>query len=205
MKVGALELLVILFVLSPLYILSNSDPVIDIENMRSKTVFVGCANGSGSGVVVRADGYIITNKHVTENCLNIYVVIGEKRLDADILKEHADKDMAIIKIEGYHLAAELNIRPKKGQRVFAIGSPFGIVDVVSTGVVGTIKDMGFQKYIIHDADIYPGNSGGALFDKQGRLLGINTRGYVTMFGTMAMAIPSSDIQDFLTDYFKEVK
>lgn len=201
MKTTLLETLVILLVLSPFYLLYNSEAVVD--QMRETTVFVGCDGGSGSGVVVNTNGLIVTNRHVTDGCENMYVVHQGERYDATLKMMHFIQDLAIIQVDKKFLvAADLNTNPKKGEKVYTVGSPMGFIDVVSVGVVGTSMYFGFQEYILHDADIYPGNSGGGLYDKYGNLLGINSRGYVTPTGTIAMAIPSEDVETFLEGYYE---
>ncbi|MSU65515.1 MAG: Do family serine endopeptidase [Opitutus sp.] len=139
--------------------------------------------GLGSGVVITADGYILTNNHIVDGADEVKVSIGDsnKRHIAKVVGRDAGADLAVLKIETTGLSpatfgdsAQLQV----GDVVLAIGNPFGVGQSVSRGIVSALgRGVGiedFEDFIQTDAAINPGNSGGALLDSQGRLVGINT-------------------------------
>jgi putative serine protease PepD len=142
--------------------------------------------GSGSGVVLRKDGLIITNSHVVAEARNIWVALSDgRRLDAKITALDPEDDLAIIKIVPGDrplkaIALGDSDKLKVGERVLALGNPFGLGQTLTSGVVSmtdrTIKDEGkVLKHLIQtDASINPGNSGGALINLNGELVGLCT-------------------------------
>jgi len=165
------------------------------ESNRNETALIVRQHAVGSGVIVDPDGYIMTNAHVVEGAHRIRVVlpppsadfpqvfpVGKQRvLDARIIGVHKESDLALLKVEETGLPTlELGTsrRIHQGQLVFAIGSPEGLQNTVTMGVVSAVgrqpdpdKPM---VYIQTDAPINPGNSGGPLVDMDGYVLGINT-------------------------------
>lgn len=145
--------------------------------------------GSGSGVIISDDGYIITNNHVVENAVKdgIKVKLYDKReFDATLIGTDPLTDLAVIKIEtnGLPMAhfADIN-NIKVGEMVIAVGNPLGLNSTVTQGIVSAIgrgrlglasSSYSVENYIQTDAAINPGNSGGGLFDMNGSLIGINT-------------------------------
>ncbi len=139
--------------------------------------------GLGSGVVITADGYILTNNHVIEGADDVKVSIGEsnKRYDAKVVGRDALADIAVLKIEASGLSPATfgdSEQLQVGDVVLAIGNPFGVGQSVSRGIVSALsRGVGigpFEDFIQTDAAINPGNSGGALLDTDGRVVGINT-------------------------------
>jgi serine protease Do len=150
----------------------------------------------GSGVIVDPNGYIITNAHVVEGAQRVRVIVplasssstsglqpirSQQIFEARILGRHKQSDLALLKIEATRLPAVTvrdNVRVRQGELVFAIGSPEGLRDSVTMGVVSSVArqtdadDPMF--YIQTDAPLNPGNSGGPLVDIDGNLVGINT-------------------------------
>ncbi|HAO77538.1 MAG TPA: peptidase S1 [Verrucomicrobia subdivision 3 bacterium] len=139
----------------------------------------------GSGVIVSADGYILTANHVVDGADEIKVSIGDnkKEFTARVIGKDQATDVAVLKIEANNLPAvtladsdQLEI----GDLVLAIGNPFGVGQSVTMGIVSGLGRSGlpgfnqYQDFIQTDAAINPGNSGGALVDAEGRLVGINT-------------------------------
>lgn len=139
----------------------------------------------GSGVIVRKDGYIITNSHVIEGSDQIRVVLSDRReFDAEISVQDKKTDLALLKIKDAsvdlpYLELGDSDRLEVGDIVLAIGNPFGIGQTVTSGIVSalartTVGISDFQFFIQTDAAINPGNSGGALVSADGKLVGVNT-------------------------------
>jgi serine protease Do len=139
----------------------------------------------GSGVIVRGDGVIITNRHVVEGGTDIVVVLADKReFKAKVLLSDARTDLAVLKIDphGEQLPTIQfgdSDRVQVGDLVLAIGDPFGIGQTVTMGIVSAlartqVSASDYQFFIQTDAAINPGNSGGALVTTDGKLAGINT-------------------------------
>lgn len=140
--------------------------------------------GSGSGVIVDKDGYILTNNHVVENADTIKVTLSDGReFTAKVVGRDPKTDVAVIKIDAKNLPAITLADSDKievGDVCLAIGNPFGIGETVTKGIVSAVGrgNVGvgtdYEDFIQTDAAINPGNSGGALVDAEGRLIGINT-------------------------------
>ncbi len=143
-------------------------------------------NGLGSGVIISADGYIATNNHVVEGADIVTVALNDGReFTAKVVGRDPQTDIAVVKIDAKDLPAIIvadSTQTEVGDRVLAIGNPFGIGETVTSGIVsakgrnvGILAEVnGFEDFIQTDAAINPGNSGGALVDVNGRLVGINT-------------------------------
>ncbi len=165
------------------------------EESRSQTALIVRQHAVGSGVIVDPDGYIMTNAHVVEGAQRIrvalplpmadsggQVALGKRRiLEARLLGVHKDTDLALLKIDEKDLPTLPLVtqqRPHVGQLVFAIGSPEGLQNSVTMGVVSALSRQPNpakpMTYIQTDAPINPGNSGGPLVDMNGAVIGINT-------------------------------
>ncbi|MEQ8953145.1 MAG: Do family serine endopeptidase [Gammaproteobacteria bacterium] len=142
------------------------------------------ATGAGSGVIVDAEqGFIITNHHVVAGAASITVQLSDKRsVDAELIGSDANTDIALLRIPMDELVsipmADINT-VQVGDYVVAIGNPFGIGQTVTSGIVSALGRAGlnndnYEDFIQTDAAINVGNSGGALVDLEGRLIGINT-------------------------------
>ncbi len=153
----------------------------------------------GSGVIVAADGTIMTNVHVIERASRIHVTLVDQReFDATLVGADADADIAVVRVKTggdlphipFGSSADLMI----GETVIAIGNPFGLSHTVTTGVVSAVgrslheEDRTYTDFIQTDASINPGNSGGPLLDVKGELIGINTAIYGKAQG-IGFAIP----------------
>jgi serine protease Do len=143
-------------------------------------------SGLGSGVIISADGYIATNNHVVEGADTVTVALTDGReFTAKVVGRDPQTDLAVVKIDAKDLPAVTladSTQTEVGDRVLAIGNPFGIGETVTSGIVsakgrnvGILAEVeGYEDFIQTDAAINPGNSGGALVDVNGRLVGINT-------------------------------
>ena len=143
--------------------------------------------GSGSGIIISEDGYIITNNHVVENASKVSVGLYDKRrFDATVIGTDPLTDLAVVKIDAENLPVAYlgdSDNLKVGQWVMAIGNPLslsstvtaGIVSAIGRGQLGLIRDSyGVENFIQTDAAINPGNSGGALVDLSGSVIGVNS-------------------------------
>ena len=170
--------------------------------------------GLGSGVIVSASGYILTNNHVVEGADEIDVVLNDGRHGiAKIIGTDPDTDLAVLKIDLDRLPVIVigsSDTLQVGDQVLAIGNPFGVGQTVTAGIVSATgrNQLGintFENFIQTDAAINPGNSGGALVDVYGNLAGINTAIYSRSGGNMGIgfAIPVSTAKMVLEGIVKD--
>jgi serine protease DegQ len=164
--------------------------------------------GLGSGVIVSPEGYILTNNHVIEGAQEIEVTLSDsRRAIAKVIGTDPDTDLAILRITLDRLPVITlgnSDTAQVGDRVLAIGNPFGVGQTVTSGIVSALgrNQLGintFENFIQTDAAINPGNSGGALVDVNGHLIGINTAIYSRSGGNMGIgfAIPVSTARQVL--------
>ncbi len=169
--------------------------------------------GSGSGVIISSNGYIVTNNHVIEDADDIDVVLNDKReFKAKLIGTDPSTDVALIKINASDLpvikfgnSEELRL----GQWVLAVGNPFNLTSTVTAGIVsakgrniGINPDqMSIESFIQTDAAVNPGNSGGALVNTKGELVGINTAiaSQTGSYSGYSFAIPSIIVQKVVAD------
>jgi len=156
----------------------------------------------GSGVIISADGTVITNHHVIKDADEVRVALNDRReFDADIVLMDERTDLAVLKIRGEgpfeHVAFADSDNLEVGDIVLAIGNPFGVGQPVTQGIVSAtartqVGVTDFQFFIQTDAAINPGNSGGALVDMTGKLVGINTAIFSRSGGSngIGFAIPA---------------
>ena len=174
----------------------------------------GPAAGSGSAVIVSADGYLLTNNHVVENAGQIEIGLADgRRIAAQVIGTDPDSDLAVLKVALSGLPAitfgnadTLQV----GDIVLAIGNPFNVGQTVTSGIVSAVGRTGlglntFENFIQTDAAINPGNSGGALVDANGQLMGINTAIYSRSGGSMGIgfAIPVSTARQVMEGLITE--
>lgn len=174
--------------------------------------------GLGSGVIISADGYIVTNNHVIDGAERLEVTLNDNRnFEATIVGADPVTDLALIKIE--NAADSLHVIPmgnsedlRVGQWVLAVGNPFGFTSTVTSGIVsakarnisstvGGGTGGGIEAYIQTDAAVNQGNSGGALVNLAGELVGINTAIYSRTgnYAGCSFAIPTSIVQKVVDD------
>lgn len=167
----------------------------------------------GSGVIISADGYIVTNHHVVENASKLKVTLNDNRtFDAKIIGSDPTTEVALIKIEATDLptipiANSDNLR--LGEWVLAIGSPYGLQSTITAGIVSakgrSLKALpsqySLESFIQTDAAVNPGNSGGALVNTKGELVGINTliQSQTGSFIGYSFAVPTSIVQKVIVD------
>jgi serine protease Do len=157
------------------------------------------ALASGSGFVISNDGYILTNAHMVAGAQQVVVRLRDKReLKAEIVGIDAPTDVALIKVQAERLSKVTIGNPAKlkvGEWVAAIGSPFGLENSVTKGIVSAtgraLPDEAYVPFIQTDAAVNPGNSGGPLFNMKGEVVGITSQIYSRTGGFMgiAFAIP----------------
>ena len=164
--------------------------------------------GLGSGVIVSPEGYILTNNHVVEGAQEIEVTLSDsRRTTAKVIGTDPDTDLAVLRITLDRLpviAMGNSDTVQVGDKVLAIGNPFGVGQTVTGGIISALgrNHLGintFENFIQTDAAINPGNSGGALVDVNGSLLGINTAIYSRSGGNMGIgfAIPVNTARQVL--------
>ena len=171
--------------------------------------------GLGSGVIITSDGYIVTNNHVIEGAEKLEVTLNDNSTyNATIIGTDASSDVALLKIDGEDLPTIPfgdSDALKVGEWVLAVGNPFGFTSTVTAGIVSAKarsissathgRSMGIESYIQTDAAVNKGNSGGALVNTNGELVGINTAIYSQTgdYAGCSFAIPSALVKKIVTD------
>jgi serine protease Do len=191
-------------------------PMDGFEDQSEMTGKKRVENGLGSGVIVRQDGYILTNNHVVAGASVLEVVLSDDRtFEAKVIGTDERTDLAVLKIDTTGLVtANLgnSSSMEVGDWVIAIGSPFGLAQTVTTGIVSATNrnDQGitlYDNFIQTDAAINPGNSGGPLLNLRGEVIGINTAiasrsgGY----NGICFAVPSNTAKRILDDLISRGK
>lgn len=164
--------------------------------------------GTGSGVIVNSQGYILTNQHVVQNAVKIKVKLYDNsEYTARIIGQDAETDLAVVKIDATTSLPTAKIgdsdKLSVGEWVLAIGSPLGLEQTVTAGIISAKdrvagKDQSaFQQFIQTDAAINPGNSGGPLINLSGEVVGINSAIFTKtqLFSGIGLAMPSSTAVD----------
>jgi len=179
----------------------------------------GGGEGSGSGVIIAANGYIVTNNHVIDKASKITVVLDDKRkYDAELVGADPSTDLAVLKVKADNLPFIKygnSDEVKVGQWVLAVGNPFNLNSTVTAGIISAKgrsigilakeqNGMGVESYIQTDAVVNPGNSGGALVNTNGDLIGINSAisSHTGSFEGYAFAVPSSIVSKVVDDLLK---
>lgn len=180
---------------------------------QQRQVQVPKRQGSGSGVIISSDGYIVTNNHVVADADEILVKLSDNReVKARIIGLDPSTDLALLKVE------EKNLQPiaiadsdnlKIGEWVLAIGNPYGLTSTVTAGIVSAKArtlgvSSGIESFIQTDAAINPGNSGGALVNAKGELVGINAMLYsqTGSYAGYGFAIPTTIMNKVVSDLKK---
>jgi len=183
-----------------------------VDTVSEAVVKISSPGGSGSGLFINEDGFLITNYHVIEKETRIEVTVFRKTRNGFETKKfkkvkieaiNTFVDLALLKVEDLgdtkvpfvYLGDIDNI--KTGEEVFAIGNPLGLERTVTNGVIST-KNRAFEGllYIQTNADINPGNSGGPLFNLAGEVIGVTNMGYI-FAGGLGFAIPVNYVKHFI--------
>jgi len=201
---------------------SNSNSLFDMEEIpESFRRFFGEPSprqqpkqeGTGSGVIISADGYIVTNNHVVADAEKIEITLHDKRLlTAKVIGLDPNTDVALIKIDAENLptlAFANSDELKVGEWVVAVGNPFNLESTVTAGIISAIGrsinilegKAPIESFIQTDAVVNPGNSGGALVNTKGDLIGINTAiaSPTGVFAGYSFAVPSNIVAKIVTD------
>ncbi|RXQ93978.1 Do family serine endopeptidase [Ancylomarina salipaludis] len=172
--------------------------------------------GAGSGVIISKDGYIVTNNHVVKQSDRIEVVLHDKRVfEAKLIGQDASTDIALLKIKGDDFP-KMDIGDsdalKLGEWVLAVGNPFNLTSTVTAGIISAKSRnigimggrMSIESFLQTDAAVNPGNSGGALVNAQGELVGINTaiESRTGSYSGYSFAIPESIFKKVIADLKK---
>mgnify|MGYP003624668497 CR=1 FL=1 len=199
--------------------------VVHVKNTSFKTIqdpfaefFYGQGNGTkkysqigtGSGVVISADGYIITNNHVIKNATAIEVTLNNKKVyKAELIGSDPTNDIALLKVDAKDLhfivfGDSQNL--KVGEWVLAVGNPYNLTSTVTAGIISAkgrdlAGNSGVDSFLQTDAAVNPGNSGGALVNTKGQLVGINTAISSTTgsFVGYSFAVPSNIAKKVIED------
>ena len=168
--------------------------------------------GAGSGVIISADGYIVTNNHVIAGATDIEVSLNDNRTyTAEIIGRDEKADIALLKINGNkdfpYITFGDSDAAKVGEWVLAVGNPFNLTSTVTAGIISAKArdineyDLNYQSFIQTDAAINPGNSGGALVNTKGELIGINTAitSKTGSYVGYAFAVPSNNARKIVND------
>ena len=165
--------------------------------------------GEGSGVIVGADGYIVTNNHVVDGATELTVSMADKReMKARVIGTDAKTDIALIKVDARdlpHVVLGDSSKVEVGDIALAMGNPFGLGQTVTMGIISATGRGGlgiedYEDFIQTDASINPGNSGGALVNTRGELIGINTAILSRSGGNQAVgfAVPVDLVRHVMT-------
>jgi Do/DeqQ family serine protease len=171
----------------------------------------------GSGVIVRSDGYIVTNHHVVDGAEDIKVELADRRvLDAKVIGSDAPSDIAVMKIDASQLAAlppSDSDTVRVGDVALAVGNPLGLGETVTAGIISAkgrttgLSDGTFEDFLQTDAPINRGNSGGALVNANGDLIGINSQIVSPSGGNIGIgfAVPSNMVREVSDQLIKSGK
>jgi serine protease Do len=182
------------------------------DALRRSTVQVGGrGRGFGSGIILGADGLIITNAHVVPSSqargqshgqaqgLALVKLWDGRTLEAVVTARDPGRDLAALRVSEANLPAATladSSKARVGELVFAVGNPLGFEGALSSGIIhaaGAVRGLGGNSWLQADVQLAPGNSGGPLADARGRVLGINTM----VAGGLALAVPSNDVKWFI--------
>lgn len=189
-------------------VLSNTEIV---AKVKPATVYIETTEGSGSGMIIDAEGYVLTNAHVVEGVSTAKVKLADGSLySAEVKGRDEIIDVAILKISGENFPFVTfgnSDEIAQGNNVYTLGFPFGLEGDVSfkEGTISRRISDGDTTYLETSAEIHPGNSGGPLVNHSGQVVGINSAGFgesiggVTVGETIKLAIPINSIKGLIPD------
>ncbi len=163
--------------------------------------------GQGSGVIMEASGYILTNNHVIKGANDIQVSLADgRKAKATVVGRDKEADLAVLKIDADKLVAATfgdSEGVETGALVWAVGSPFGLERTITSGILSAKHRAGLsanprQDFLQTDAAVNPGNSGGPLVDAGGKVIGINTAIVGDSYQGISFAIPSNVAREIYT-------
>jgi len=167
-------------------------------DLRRITVAVTRADGVGGGAgIAWAPGWVVTNAHVAAHARVIIGIAGGEHIEGQVVARDRGADLALLRAPGLANGALITdgMELRIGALVVAVGHPFGVPGALSAGIVQAVGPLvpGGRRWIQADLRLAPGNSGGPLADARGHVVGLNTM----MAGSLALAIPSSEVQRFV--------
>ncbi len=178
----------------------------DIAKNKDAVILINTDEAIGSGFIINNSGYVITNHHVIDNSNNFTAVFQNKdggageKIDMDLIAFDADADISLLKLKNQKKYSYVSLgdddKISEGEKIVAIGSPQGIINTVSEGIVSGIRNIKNMKYIQISAAVSPGSSGGALFNSEGEVIGMPTF-KVRNAENLNFAVSSKDIKKFL--------
>lgn len=191
----------------------STDPFLEFFFGRPQQREMPAQMASGSGVILTKDGYIVTNNHVIDKAEKIEVVLNDKReFTATLVGTDPNTDIALLKIEATDLpiiAIGNSDDLRVGEWVLAVGNPFNLTSTVTAGIVSAkarniniiSSEMKIESFIQTDAAVNPGNSGGALVNTRGELVGINTAiaSQTGSYAGYSFAVPTSIMTKVVSD------
>ena len=193
---------------------SNTSSPFDLFNF-GMPLDLGPREGTGSGVIISKDGYIVTNNHVVEHASHLEVTLSDNNTYfAEIVGTYPKADLAVIKIDASNLKTMVwgdSDKAEVGEWVLAVGNPLELNSTVTAGIISAksrnidiLKSKGrdaIESFIQTDAVVNPGNSGGALVNTEGELLGINTaiKSQTGYYAGYSFAIPSNIVKKIVDD------
>jgi serine protease Do len=175
------------------------------ENLRLSNVSIQdirFGSGSGSGVIWNKDGIVITNSHVVKSSTVKIQLSNETVLDGQVIKRDSRIDLAALKIDSTnftHAKIGDSHKLRVGEFAFAVGNPLGEKGIVTTGIIHAVNPK--SPHVITDVSLAPGNSGGALANSYGEIIGINT----AIVNGLGLAIASHTVEQFIRDLDSQPK
>ncbi len=185
--------------------LENLSSKLDVERLKNAVVALETQNHYGSGVIVDSRGYILTNKHVVDDSLHRKIDVKTHpgtEYTAEVIIWDRKKDLALLEITKEKSFPSLDLEDQNninvGDRVYALGNPYGLDFTVTEGIISAFR-VDEIKYVQTDVSINPGSSGGPIVNNRGKIVGITTSKVMESEG-LGFAVHASEIEEFLEDH-----